>query len=102
MLTVPILAVSAYYSEVILWDDGGAQVIWHISITEYMVYGLLSFLAAARERSACVVCVDYRMGGNVRGVSVPLLPGIGREVDDIGLLDFIHGNGLMILIRPSS
>lgn len=49
---VPTPPVFAFFSDVILRDDGGAPDIWHIAIIEYVLIALLFFLATAHVAGA--------------------------------------------------
>lgn len=64
--------ILAYCSDVYLQVGGGTLAIWHISITAYVVIVLFRFFEATRDCAVGVVCLDYRMGGNVCSVHVPM------------------------------
>lgn len=83
---------SAYYFDVFSKDDGGAQVIWYMNITEYVVIASLRFRAAGRASAACVACMDPQVGGNVQGVLVLLASSVRHEVNDDDLLETIRGS----------
>lgn len=86
--------VFAYYSDVILQDDGGAPAIWHIVITEYVVSALLRLLTAACDVAVGVACIDPRTGGIGRGVLVPLASSVPCKVDYTSLLEILCGSVL--------
>lgn len=93
MLRDPTPPAFAYFFDVFLRYDGGAPVIWPISISEYVVIALLRFLAAARDSAVGFACIVLRMPGDCRCVLVLLPCGAHREVDDISFLEIPCSSG---------
>lgn len=63
---VPTPLAFAYYSDVVEPDDGGAPVIWDISMSEHDVVSILYLITTAREGAVGVGCLDSLMGGNIQ------------------------------------
>lgn len=78
--------VLAHYSDVVTGDEGGAPMIWHNSIAEYVVIVLLRFFTAVHDDAVGVACIDPRLGGSGWRLVVLLPSCIPRKADDICLL----------------
>lgn len=57
---VPTHQDFAYYFDIVVRDDGGAQAIWLIAITDYVVLEPLGFVGTALDGAAGVTCIDPR------------------------------------------
>lgn len=60
--------VFAYYSDVVLKNEGGAPAIYRIAIIVNVEVALLCFLPAARDGAGGVASIDPWMGRNGRGL----------------------------------
>lgn len=94
-MTVPTPPGFAYYSGIVLLDNSAVATIWRIAITGYVVIALLCVLAAARDGTVGVVCIDHQMGVNGQDVLVSLPSGIFHEVDGIGLFEIISDSSFL-------
>lgn len=92
----PNAACFAYYHNILLQDYGGAPVIGHLAITEYVVIALLGFQSIFRDGAVFVACIDSLSAIHGRGGLVLLPSGVRREVDDNGLRTVLLGSSLIL------